>query len=355
MAYGEMKRFVEEYRPKIDEKLYAFLERKVAEAPDRFNRRVAEDILRFARAGGKRLRPLLFILGYMGTGREPYEGVVEASISIELVHDYLLIHDDFMDGDTLRRGQDTVWYSLYKWLKGMGVDDQHAAHALAVCAGDLAETYGTEAILEANIPPDKKLALVDLLHRIIEQTGYGQVLDVSLEMLPLSDVREEDVLKVHEYKTSRYTVEGPLHLGATLADGGTLLDVYTKYAIPAGIAFQLRDDIIGVFGDEKVTGKPAGSDIREGKRTLLVVKAYERGTEEQRKRIEEILGKKDLTREELEEIREIIRETGSLEYSQELMERLVGEAKAVIESSDVVEPTRTILLQLADYMVHREK
>ncbi len=355
MAYEEMKQFIQEYRPRIDEKLYGFLEQKVRDAPDPFNRRVTEDILRFARAGGKRLRPILFILGYLGTGKEIYDGVVEASISIELVHDYLLIHDDFMDEDTLRRGQDTVWYSLYKWLKGFGVSDVHAAHSLAICAGDLAETYGTEAIMEAHIPPDKKLALVDLLHRIIEQTGYGQILDVSLEMLPLSEVREEDVLKVHEYKTSRYTVEGPLHLGATLADGKALLDVYTRYAIPAGIAFQLRDDIIGVFGDEKVTGKPAGSDIREGKRTLLIIKAYENGTEAQRRRIEEVLGKKDLTEDELEEIREIIRETGSLDYSQGLMERLVREAKEVLERSDIAEPTRTILLQLADYMVYREK
>jgi len=354
MAYEKMKRFVAEYRPKVDEALYSFLQRKVDSAPDEFNRVVAEDILRFAKAGGKRLRPILFILGYLGAGKEVYSGVIDASISIELVHSYFLIHDDFMDEDTLRRGADTVWYSLHKWLAKRGIEDVHVAHSLAICAGDLAETYGTEAIARADIPEDRKLPLIALLHEIIEQTGYGQILDVSLETIPLDRVKEEDVLKVHEYKTSHYTVEGPLHLGATLAgDGSDLKTVYTNYAIPAGIAFQLRDDIIGVFGDERV--KPAGSDIREGKRTLLIVKAYEAATPEQKKRIVEILGKRDLSQEELEEIREIIRETGSLDYSNELMERLVSEAKQAIENSDIAEPTRTILLELADYMVKREK
>ncbi len=352
MAFERLKGFVAEYRPKVDERLYAFLERKVESAPDPFNRRIVEEIYRFARAGGKRLRPLLVLLGYAGTGREIDDGALDVSISIEIAHDYLLIHDDFMDEDTLRRGQDTVWYSLHKWLNG----DPHVAHSLAVCAGDIAEAYATEAIVEARIPDDRKLHLVALLHRILENTGYGQVLDIMLETLPLSDVREEDVLRVHEYKTSRYTIEGPLHMGATLADAGNeLFDVYTRYAIPAGIAFQLKDDIIGVFGDERVTGKPAGSDIREGKRTLLIVYAYQNGSDEQRKRIEELLGKKDLTREEIEEMREIIRETGSLKYSEDMMERLIAEAKGVIENSDVAEPARTILLELADYLVRREK
>ncbi len=352
MAFERLKGFVAEYRPKVDERLYAFLERKVKSAPDPFNRRIVEEIYRFARAGGKRLRPLLVLLGYAGAGNEIDDGVLDASISIEIAHDYLLIHDDFMDEDTLRRGQDTVWYSLHKWVD----KDPHVAHSLAVCAGDIAEAYATEAIMEARIPDDRKLRLTALLHRILENTGYGQVLDIMLETLPLSDVREEDVLRVHEYKTSRYTIEGPLHMGATVADAdGNLMGTYTRYAIPAGIAFQLKDDIIGVFGDERVTGKPAGSDIREGKRTLLIVYAYRNGSEGQRKRIEELLGKKDLTRDELEEIREIIRETGSLRYSEEMMERLIAEAKGVIEESDVAEPARTILLELADYLVRREK
>ncbi len=350
-----MKEFVKEFVPKINKKLYTFLERKVREAPDPYNRRVVEDIYRFAKAGGKRLRPLLFVLGYLGSGKELYDGVIEASISIELVHDYLLIHDDFMDRDTLRRGQDTVWYSLDKWLKSFGVNDPHISHSLAVCAGDLTESYATEAIFEANIPEDRKLPLIKKIHEVIEKTGYGQILDVMLEVLPLEKVREEDVLAVHKYKTSHYTVECPLHLGAILAGAEELMGTYTNYAIPAGLAFQIKDDIIGVFGEEEVTGKPAGSDIREGKRTLLVLYAYKNGDEKQRRRILELLGKKDLTREELEEIREIFRETGSLEYSQQLMERLVAEAKEAIKDSNVAEPTKTILLELADYMVRREK
>ena len=346
-----LKDFVAAYRPMVDDALYSFLEEKAKNAPDPYNRAVTEDILRFARAGGKRLRPLLVLVGYMGAGKEVDENIVRASISIELLHNYFLIHDDVMDEDELRRGQPTVWKSLQGKFDG----EKHFAYSLAICAGDIAETYAAQAVAASGLPEHVVLSMLTKLHNISELTGYGQVLDIVLESLPLEKVREEDVLTVHEYKTSRYSVEGPLHLGAIAAEADRLMEEYTRYAIPAGIAFQLKDDILGLFGEEEEIGKPVGSDVREGKRTLLVLKAYEWGTREQRERIKELLGKKDLTREELEEFREIVRETGSLEYSENMMKRLVDEAKGALERSDIAEPARSLLLELADYMVKRKK
>jgi len=355
MAFEKMKAFFAEWVPKIDQELYAFLEEKVEEQKDSFNRRVVEDIYRFARAGGKRVRPTLVVAGYLGAGGKDAEKAVKASIAYELLHVYLLIHDDIMDRDELRRGQPTVWKSLMDRYINSSLG-RHEAEALATCAGDLAETYSTLALMRAGMPPEITVNAVRELHEITERTGYGQVLDVSLEMLPISKVREEDVLRVHELKTAKYTIEGPLHLGAQLAGADQkIFKSYSEYAIPVGIAFQLQDDIIGVFGDEKKTGKPVGSDIREGKRTLLIVKAYENATKEQRRILEAIVGRHNATPEEIETVREIIVETGSLDYSKALMEKLVQQGLEALEGAQIREDIKEFLADLADYITKRDK
>ncbi len=355
MAFEKMKAFFAEWVPKIDRELYAFLEKKVNIQTDPYNKRVVEDIYRFAKAGGKRVRPTLVIAGYLGTNETVPEDVVRASISYELLHMYFLIHDDIMDRDELRRGQATVWKSFMDNYVDGGVD-WHEAISLAICAGDLAETYATLSIAESGLAPETAMRAMKEIHEIAERTGYGQILDMSLEMTPIKDVREEDVLKVHELKTAKYTIEGPLHLGARLADAPhEVFEAYTNYAIPVGIAFQLQDDIIGVFGDEKKTGKPVGSDIREGKRTLLIVKAYERATPEQRKILEAIVGRESATPEEIEEVKEIIVETGSLDYSKKLMEELMEKGIASLETAPIKEEIKEVLRDLAEYIIKRDR
>ncbi len=355
MAFDKMKGFFAEWVPKIDEELYSILEEKVAAQEDPFNKRVVEDIYRFAKAGGKRVRPTLVVAGYLGAGGEEVNKAMKASIAYELLHVYLLIQDDVMDRDELRRGQPTVWKSFMDHYVN-GPVGRHEAEALAMIAGDLAETYATEALIRAGFDAETTVWAVKEIHEITERTGYGQTLDVSLEMLPIEDVREEDVLRVHELKTAKYTVEGPLHLGAKLARASEeIFTAYSAYAIPVGIAFQLQDDIIGVFGDEKKTGKPVGSDIREGKRTLLIVKAYENATEAQRKIIRAVLGRESATPEEIDMVKEIIVETGSLDYSREMMERLVQEGVDAIQKSRVRDDIKEFLTEMAEYFIKREK
>lgn len=355
MAFENMKAFFAEWVPKIDRELYSFLERKMEMQTDPFNRRVVEEILRFAKSGGKRVRPVLVVAGYLGAGGEEPERAARASISYELLHNYLLIHDDIMDRDELRRGQPTVWKSFLDHYVKCELE-RHDAESLAMAAGDLAETYATEALIDAGFDPETTVLAVKELHEIAERTGYGQVLDISLEFLPIGDVREEDVLRVHELKTAKYTLEGPLHLGARLAGAEEdVFKAYSDYAIPVGIAFQLQDDIIGVFGDEKKTGKPVGSDIREGKRTLLIVKAYENATPAQRKLIKAVLGRESATPEEIEEIKDIIVETGALDYCKQLMEKLVEEGVASLRDAPVEEGVKGVLAELAEYIIRREK
>jgi geranylgeranyl diphosphate synthase, type I len=167
---------------------------------------------------------------------------------------------------------------------------------------------------------------------------------------------EEQILKMHEGKTARYTFEGPAHLGCLLAGGDEeILKSFSDYALPLGKAFQIRDDVLGVFGDEKKLGKPVGSDITEGKQTLLVLKALESGDKNQKELIKRYLGRKNLTEKEIEGFRQVVRETGSLDYSQKLAEKFVSESLDSLSKIDFKnEEAKTFFKGIAEYMVKRE-
>jgi len=350
--------FAGRYSALIEEELAKFLEEKARSAADERRRRVVEEISKFTLGGGKRLRPLLMILGYAGSKGVVDSRIVRASISIELVHSYLLMHDDVMDRDEFRRGGPTVWRAFRDLhVSAWGLEEAtHYGYSMAIIAGDLAAAYAVQALLRSEFEYDVVLRAVELMQDVIEKTGHGQILDMALEKEPLSAVKEEDVLEVHRLKTALYTIDGPLRMGGVLAraDEG-LLRAYSRYAIPVGIAFQLQDDILGVFGDEAVVGKPVDSDIKEGKRTLLVVKAWERATSEQRRVLERTLGNRFASKEDVEMVREIMRSTGALDYVRELALRLVREGSSALDEADVSSDVREVLKDLAKVVVERVK
>ena len=355
---GAFNSFAERYSALVEEELAKFLEEKARSAADERRRRVVEEISRFTLGGGKRLRPLLMILGYAGSKGVVDNRIVRASISIELVHSYLLMHDDVMDRDEFRRGRPTVWRAFRDLhAEAYGLEEAtHYGYSMAIIAGDLAAAYAVQALLRSEFEYDVVLKAVELMQDVIEKTGHGQILDMTLEKEPLSAVKEEDVLEVHRLKTALYTIDGPLRMGGILARADEdLLKAYTRYAIPVGIAFQLQDDILGVFGDEAIVGKPVDSDIKEGKRTLLVVKAWERATPEQRRVMERVLGNRLASKEEVEMVREIMRSTGALDYVRELALRLAREGSSALDEADVSSDVREVLKDLAKVVVERVK
>jgi geranylgeranyl diphosphate synthase type I len=160
---------------------------------------------------------------------------------------------------------------------------------------------------------------------------------------------------MYEYKTAKYTIEGPLHLGGILAGASDdLIDCFSDYAVPIGIAFQIQDDILGIFGNESKLGKPVGSDISSGKQTILVLKALEKADKKQRKIMGEILGKKNLAMKEIEKFRNIIRDTGSLEYARKISTDFIYQGKNAIESAKINREAKDFLTGIADYMISRE-
>jgi geranylgeranyl diphosphate synthase type I len=354
-AVNELKK----YKLEIDNRLVRYLDNKINKgieiSPNL--KELIESIKDFNVRGGKRLRPALVVVGYKCVNNKDINPVLNASLALEIAHAHFLIHDDIYDEDDLRRGKPTLHKTFREQCSekfGMA-GSQRFGESQAIIAGNITETLCHEVLLDSDFPENIKIRALRKIIEILRNTNYGQSLDIINEKTPLDKIKEEDVFKVHELKTAKYTIEGPLHLGVILG-GGTEKDmkIMTNYAIPLGIAFQIQDDILGMFGDEKKLGKPIGSDLKEGKRTLLILKALENGTEEQKKIIIENLGKKNLSLKDIERVRKVIIDTDSLAYSKELARKLVKKVKAPIGNSKFNKEGKDFLIGIADYLIERE-
>ncbi|MGD0527854.1 MAG: polyprenyl synthetase family protein, partial [Polyangiaceae bacterium] len=258
-AFGEL---VARVRADVDARLAAWLETRVAEARSRGAEveAVADAVRSLVMRGGKRMRAVLLAVAYEGCGGEGGTNAVTlAAVALELLQAYLLVHDDWMDGDEVRRGGPSVPAMMRARLPGH-------ADAMSVLAGDLAAAWAREALLAVELPAPRVVLAARELARVEEEVIHGQVLDVGSTAASASEVEA-----VYALKTASYTVRGPLVMGARLAGASDgQVTALAAFAVPLGVAFQLRDDALGTFGDPGATGKPAGSDLRRGKRTALV-------------------------------------------------------------------------------------
>lgn len=350
---------LKDFKKRLDRELEQYFDRVIQEAreKDAFVADVLEHAKKITLAGGKRLRPALMYYGYVAAGGREEEKMLRASMSIELIHTFLLMHDDIIDRDDVRHGVETMHHrygEIGKQTFGRE-EGKHFGESIALIAGDMVGAMGNQVLFES--PFDSALILKALarLQSIVSLTVIGQSKDLYIEYAKKAS--EEEVLKMYEYKTARYTMEGPLHLGAILggAQNG-MFDVMSRYALPIGIAFQIQDDILGVFGSEEKLGKPVGSDIAEGKFTLLVSKALEwlpKGDRDEFSRLlsqGESLGGKDVDR-----FRSLLESSGSLDYAKGLAQRYISDGKnAMLEESDIRPEARAFLLGIADYMAQRE-
>ncbi|MFA6047536.1 MAG: polyprenyl synthetase family protein [Parcubacteria group bacterium] len=351
---------LEKYKKRVDARLKEYFAKKVKEA--RQNNYLTKEAIKmiadFTMKGGKRIRPAIVYYAYLASGGKDEEKIVDVSMSIELTHTFLLIHDDIIDKDERRHGGSTIHEQYKKIGKRLNrkKDEVHFGNSMAMLAGDMAAAMANEIIFGSTFAPEIIIKALDQLRKIVYTIVPGEMLDVVLETR--GNATEKEILDMYQGKTSSYSFEGPLHLGTVFAgaEGKKIFANYSRYASPLGKAFQIRDDILGVYGDEKKIGKPVGSDIIEGKQTLIIIKALELGDREQKEVINKYLGKKDLTKKELEKIREIIEKTGSLEYSQKLCQKLIGESLEALKKIDIKNQEARIFLEgIAQYMVKREK
>ena len=320
---------------------------------------VADAMHQFIIDSGKRLRPIFSYVGYLGTGAVPNQSIIDASASLELVHVCALMHDDVMDGSDTRRGAPSIhraFEALHKSEQLQGSAEQYGISA-AILLGDLALIWSAKALHNSGISAETLIRAQAMYDEMRIELMAGQYLDIHEGALATQSV--ERSLKVARYKSGKYTIERPLHFGAALGSATPveLQSIYSAYGLPLGEAFQLRDDVMGVFGDPQETGKPAGDDIREGKRTVLMAKAFqklEHGDTAGAKTLASALGNPSLSSEDVERVRSIITDSGALAELERLITDLTDQAVAALDSPVLHSGAREILTELATVVTRRK-
>lgn len=310
--------------------------------------------------GAKRARGAFSYYVYKMYGGQNDSEALKMGIVLELTHAYLLLLDDFMDKSETRRGAKTahvLMQDYYSKQNFRGGDPAHFGDSIAVTIGAAGFHMAMQLLMSLDFPKEILVALSNNLNEKIEITAHGQITDVVNASNP--NVTEEDVLKMLEWKTGVYTYENPIHTGAIMAgqNGPKELSKLSEYALPAGIAFQIQDDILGIFGNSGDTGKSVYDDLREGKYTLLIHHALEVGSEPQKEVLKMNLGNPNIGDKELNDVKTILLESGSLDYSKKVANELVLKAKNSLiknKSSKWRQEGFDYLVGIADYMIDRK-
>ena len=308
---------------------------------------VAAAMTEFITDGGKRFRPIFAYLGYLGTGAAPRPEILKACTALELVHVCALIHDDVMDGSDTRRNKPAI----HKLFQSLHTDSSYQGNserfglASAILLGDLALVWADRLLVESGITREEFINAQEVFSDMRDELMAGQYLDVLEGALATTSV--ERSLKVARFKSGKYSIERPLHFGAALAGRTEFNETYSNFGLPLGEAFQLRDDVLGVFGDPKVTGKPAGDDIREGKRTVLIAVTMENSSSTERNIMTSALGNPSLSDSQVAEIQGIIKGTGALSEVEKLITELTDQAISALQQSKVEGKIVSVLKEMA--------
>lgn len=317
---------------------------------------VCDALDEFLLEGGKRLRPLFAYAGLIASGVAPSQSIIRAISSLELLQACALIHDDLMDRSDTRRGKPAIhrhFESLHQSTAMNGLAHQFG-EAAAVLLGDLALVWSDQMLNTSGIPTSSLLAAQRIHDEMRVELMAGQYLDV--REAGENSYSAHRSLRIARYKSGKYTIERPLHMGAVIGNPenhGELLSALSRYGIPLGEAFQLRDDMLGIFGDPEVTGKPAGDDLREGKRTVLIAMTLESLDAAGEAELLANLGRPDLTSEKVEELRALISSSGAVEKVENLIEKLMNESLTALEDPVIHPSSRELLTYIALSAVKR--
>ncbi|CAM5304236.1 polyprenyl synthetase family protein [Streptomyces griseomycini] len=301
--------------------------------------------------GGKRIRPILTVLGWQAAGGEnDLTTVVRVAASLEMFHAFALIHDDIMDDSDTRRGRPTI----HRILAGKRGDDRTERFGIggAVLLGDLAFAWSDNLLHTAGLTPAQSAAVLPILTEMRTEVMLGQYLDLRATGELTDDV--DAALTVNRYKTAKYTVERPLHIGAALAGADApVLAACTAFALPLGEAFQLRDDLLGVYGEVRDTGKSRLDDLRAGKSTALVALALRAGDAAQRARLRTLIGDPQLDETGAEEVRAIFAATGARDAVERMIDDRYRRALGVLDTAPFTADAVTALRHLSTTATRR--
>jgi geranylgeranyl diphosphate synthase type I len=304
----------------------------------------------FVLDGGKRLRPAFCHWGFVGAGGDPQDGqIVDVGAAFELLQAFALVHDDVMDGSATRRGRPAVHvefadrHDAASW-RG---EARRFGEGVAVLIGDLAHVYADRFMIDT---PRDAMAIWNELR---VELNVGQYLDVVGTARADTDLTR--ARRIARYKSGKYTIERPLHVGAAIAGRyHELHEPLSGYGDPLGEAFQLRDDLLGAFGDEAQTGKPVGDDLREGKPTPLLAIASERARGDESTLLS-LVGSDELSADDITAIQGVLVSTGSVAEIEAAIDRLTTVAIAAIEPAPITAEASTALVELAEYVAWRDR
>jgi geranylgeranyl diphosphate synthase type I len=345
-----------ELASRVDRELSRFLasQRAAMAGEDPGVDEVFAELDRVIGAGGKRLRPVFCCLGQLAAGAEIGQEAIRAAAALELLHTFAIVHDDVMDRSPTRRGSAASWVHLAERHRDAGDVGDPAVYGLAgaILVGDMALVLADRALLESGFPRERLVPAFRRYDRMRVDVVAGQFLDVQAAHRGAAD--EAEARRIAVLKSGGYTVEAPVQIGAIL--GGAPVEVLaclSSYGVALGEAFQLRDDVLGVFGDPAVTGKDRDSDLREGKRTVLLAKAIAAAGPEERRFLEDRLGRPDLGAHEVSRARDLLERTGALDATLALIDELVARARRALDGAPLPERAATLLAEMAEVVAVR--
>ena len=306
-------------------------------------------LARLVLTGGKRLRPAFCHWSWVGAGGDPDDpAVLDAACAFELLQVFALIHDDVMDGSATRRGTPTIhteFAERHRAARWRG-DALHFGEGVAILVGDVAHVYADRLMTGAPEPA------MEIWHELRIEVNIGQYLDLAGTVRGDTDLAT--ARRISRYKSGKYTIERPLHLGAAMRHRlDELQPALDAYGVPLGEAFQLRDDLLGVFGEPALTGKPIGDDLREGKPTPLMAVARERADATQRRVLDRV-GASDLDLDDIAAIQEVVEATGARASSEATIRDLTARAAASLDDAPLRPEAIDALRELADYVGARD-
>ncbi|MEC4019429.1 polyprenyl synthetase family protein [Streptomyces sp. H27-D2] len=340
------------FKARVDGELKAFVDQEILHlvAIDEQLAPLAEQ-LRTVTVEGKRLRAAFCYWGWRATGQPDCDEMVRAAAAMELVHAAAVVHDDIIDDSPVRRGAATAHIALREPLAGR-TGREAGGRALAMLAGDLLMSWAGQLFTSCGLPAAYLGRARPMWATLARELVAGEALEI---LRTRARPRADSSLQVIRYKTAKYTVEHPLHIGGRLGGGrAALIETFSAYGLPLGEAFQLRDDLLGVFGDPLTTGKSNVDDLVGHKPTALLATTWAAATAAERKVLRGLLGRRTLGQEGLEQVRDIMRRTGAVERIEALIAERVRAAGAAIDRAALPAPATAALTRLVGSAVARQ-
>jgi len=308
------------YKPKINNSIRLIYEKKLSEVKNTFLRDYYAELLDYFLVGGKRLRPLICIASYNAFNPERDEKIVFPSVGVEFLHNASLIHDDIIDKDDFRRNNPAFHYRFKQYhskysFKRMNKED--FGNSVGIVGGDAVFIFGLEAFFDNEFNLHQNLTAIKYYEQAFKEITNGVLIE--LDMVNRDFIRLQEYIDMISLKTGAL-IEKSMLIGANYAKvEDKFLQYISKYAINLGIIFQITDDILGSFGDEKITGKPINGDIKEGKKTCLLIHALENLDSHKRERLLGLIGNLNIKEEEVQEVKDLIVEAGAVDTCRNLV------------------------------------